>query len=78
MNRTLQFILGLIAILLALAAGFYGRNQYLKEVSTYQVPVPIQPIPAYTLLSAEHFQMREMPRTLQALAVFSIPRRSGW
>lgn len=67
MNRTLQFIIGLIAILLALAAGFYGRNQYLKEVSTYQVPVPVQPIPAYTLLSAEHFQMREMPRTLQAL-----------
>lgn len=67
MNRLTQLIIGLIAIALALGAGFYGRNLYLKEVSTYQVPVPINPIPAYTLLSADLFQMREMPRTLESL-----------
>ena len=35
MNRVTQFIIGLIAIALALGAGFYGRTLYLKEVSTY-------------------------------------------
>lgn len=44
MNRTVQFIIGVIAVVVALGAGFYGRNLYLKEVSTYQVPVPINAI----------------------------------
>ena len=52
---------------MALGAGFYGRNLYLKEVSTYQVPVPISAIPAYTVLNAEMFQMREMPRIIESL-----------
>ena len=65
-----QFIIGLIAIALALGAGFYGRNLYLKEVSTYQVPVPVNVIPAYTVLQADLFQMREMPRTMESLAYF--------
>jgi Flp pilus assembly protein CpaB len=67
MNRVTQFIIGLIAIALALGAGFYGRNLYLKEVSTYQVPVPVNAIPAYTILRADMFQMREMPRTMESL-----------
>ena len=67
MNRVTQFMIGLIAIALALGAGFYGRNLYLKEVSTYQVPVPVNAIPANTILTADMFQMREMPRTLEAL-----------
>ena len=67
MNRTIQFIIGLIAIALALGAGFYGRNLYLKEVSTYQVPVPISAIPAYTVLNADMFQMREMPLIIESL-----------
>ena len=70
MNRTTQFIIGLIAVVVALGAGFYGRNLYLKEVSTYQVPVPISAIPAYTVLNADMFQMREMPRTMESLAYF--------
>ena len=67
MNRTIQFIIGLIAVVVALGAGFYGRNLYLKEVSTYQVPVPISTIPAYTVLNADMFQMREMPRIIESL-----------
>ena len=67
MNRTIQFIIGLIAVVVALGAGLYGRNLYLKEVSTYQVPVPISAIPAYTVLNAEMFQIREMPRTIESL-----------
>ncbi len=67
MNRVTQFIMGLIAIALALGAGFYGRKMYLKEVSTYQVPVPGNALPAYTILRAELFQMREMPRTMETL-----------
>jgi Flp pilus assembly protein CpaB len=70
MNRVTQFIIGLIAIALALGAGFYGRNLYLKEVSTYQVPVPVNAIPAYTILRADLFQMREMPRTMESLPYF--------
>jgi Flp pilus assembly protein CpaB len=70
MNRVTQFIIGLIAIALALGAGFYGRNLYLKQVSTYQVPVPISAIPAYTVLNKDMFQMREMPRTMEALPYY--------
>ena len=70
MNRTIQFIIGLIAVVVALGAGFYGRNLYLQEVSTYQVPVPISAIPAYTLLNAGMFQMREMPRTMESLPYY--------
>ena len=70
MNRTTQFIIGLIAVVVALGAGFYGRNLYLKEVSTYQVPVPISAIPAYTVLNADMFQMREMPRTMESLPYY--------
>ena len=57
----------MIAVVVALGAGFYGRNLYLKEVSTYQVPVPISAIPAYTVLNADMFQMREMPRIIESL-----------
>jgi len=70
MNRVTQFIVGLIAIALALGTGFYGRNLYLKEVSTYQVPLPINAIPAYTILRADQFQMREMPRTMESLPYY--------
>ena len=70
MNRTVQLVIGLLAILIALSAGFYGRNQYLEAVSTYQVPVPVKDIPAYTVLSLDMFQMREMPRTMETLPYF--------
>ena len=70
MNRTVQFIIGVIAVVVALGAGFYGRNLYLKEVSTYQVPVPINAIPAYAILDVDMFQMREMPRTMASLPYY--------
>ena len=70
MNRGIQIIIGALCILLAAAAGIYGRNTYLKEVSTYQIPVPVHAIPPYTLLSADLFQMREMPRTMENLPYF--------
>ena len=70
MNRAVQFVIGLVAIGLAIGAGLYGRNVYLKEVSTYTVPVPISPIPAYTVLSSDMFQLREMPRSLDALPYY--------
>jgi hypothetical protein len=70
MNRGIQIIIGGLSIALALAAGIYGRNTYLKEVSTYQIPVPVQAIPPYTLLSADLFQMREMPRAMENLPYF--------
>lgn len=70
MNRTVQFVIGILAICLAIAAGIYGRNAYLKEVSTYQVPVPVAAIPAYTVLSENMFVLRDMPRTMETLPYY--------
>lgn len=70
MNRTAQFVIGLLAVLLAIIAGVYGRNVYLKEVSTYQIPVPVADIPPYTVLNESMFQMRDMPRTMEALPYY--------
>jgi hypothetical protein len=70
MNRTVQFIIGLLAVSLAIGAGIYGRNVYLKEVSTYQIPVPVTAIPPYTILQESMFQMRDMPRTMANLPYF--------
>jgi hypothetical protein len=72
MNRVPQCIIGLIAIALVLGAGFYGRNLYLKEVSTYEVPVPVNPLPVYTILRADMFQMREMLRTMESLPYYQL------
>lgn len=73
MNRSIQFVIGLVALVLALGAGFYGRNAYLKEVSTIQIPVPVQPIQPYTLLSPDLFSLREVPRAMQTLPYFQSP-----
>ena len=70
MNRVTQLVIGLLAITLAIGAGIYGRNVYLKEVSTYHVPVPVTALPAYTVLSADMFQMRDMPRTMESLPYY--------
>jgi Flp pilus assembly protein CpaB len=73
MNRSIQFAIGLVALVLALGAGFYGRNAYFKEVSTVQIAVPVQPIPPYTLLSPDLFSLREVPRAMQTLPYFQNP-----
>ena len=70
MNRTVQFLIGLISIIIALVIGYLGRNMYLKEVSTDQIPVPIHPIPSYTLLDQSMFQMREVPKAVTAMSYY--------
>ncbi|MFH2039172.1 MAG: RcpC/CpaB family pilus assembly protein [Chloroflexota bacterium] len=78
MNRTIQFGIGLLAIVLALVAGFYGRSRYLKEVSTYAIPVPNHPIPAYTVLHEDLFRLQEMPRSMASLPYFqSVSEMNG-
>ncbi len=70
MNRTIQFIIGILAIGLAIAAGIYGRNTYLREVSTYQIPVPVAEIAPYSVLTSEMFALRDMPRTMENLPYY--------
>lgn len=70
MNRGIQIAIGVLSIVLALAAGMYGRDTYLREVSTYQIPVPLQDIPPYTSLTEGMFHLRDMPRTMENLAYF--------
>jgi hypothetical protein len=70
MNRTVQFVIGLLAVVLAAGAGLVGRNAYLREVSTYPIPVPVTTIPPYTVLSSRMFQMRDMPRSLASLPYY--------
>lgn len=70
MNRTVQLVIGLLAVVLAVGAGIYGRNAYLNEVSTYQIPVPVTTILPYTILEEGMFQMRDMPRTMASLPYF--------
>lgn len=70
MSRTLQIVIGVIAAVLALVAGIYGRSMYLKEVSTYTVPVPVSDIQPYTVLDSSMFQMKEMPRAFASLAYY--------
>ena len=75
MNRSMQFIIGLVALALALGAGFYGRNAYLTEVSTVQIAVPVQAIQPYTVLSPDLFSLREVPRAMQNPAILPKSRR---
>lgn len=70
MNRTAQFFIGLISLALAIGAGIYGRNAYLKDVSTIQIPVPAQNIAPYTRLTADLFALREVPRTLENMSYY--------
>jgi Flp pilus assembly protein CpaB len=70
LNRLTQIVIGILAILLAAGAGLYGRSRYLKEVSTFPVPVPIHTIPPYTMLSADLFLLREMPRSMESLPYY--------
>ena len=70
MRRSIQLMIGLLSIFLAVAAGYYGRNAYLYQVSTLEVPVPKQDIPPYTLLTASLFELREFPRAMEDLPYF--------
>jgi hypothetical protein len=65
-------LIGLISLALAVTAGIYGRNAYLKDVSTIQIPVPVQPISAYTLLTSDRFVLKEVPRAMQSMAYYQL------
>ena len=39
MNRTVQFVIGVLAMGLAIVVGIYGRNTYLKEGDTAVLPM---------------------------------------
>ena len=70
MNRTVQFFIGLVSLVLAIGAGLYGRNAYLKDVATMQIPVPAQNVAPYTRLTPELFALREVPRALENMAYY--------
>ncbi len=73
MKRNTQLILGIISILAAMVAGFYGRNAYLVQISTLTLPVPRRDIPPYTVLTADLFENREFPRALGSMPYFLSP-----
>jgi Flp pilus assembly protein CpaB len=64
MNRKTQLILGLVALLIAAAAGYGVYTYFERLTTTATVPVPGGPIPAGALISPELLQEREVPRTL--------------
>jgi Flp pilus assembly protein CpaB len=70
MKRIAQLLIGLLSIALAVGAGIYGRNLYLSQVTTYQVPVPAKDIPPYTVLTSDLFVMRDMPRAMETLPYY--------
>jgi Flp pilus assembly protein CpaB len=64
MNRRTQLILGFVALILALGAGYGVYTYFDRLTTTATVPVPQVPIPAGALISPELLQEREVPRTL--------------
>ena len=66
MKRIFQIILGLVAIAAGLTGAWYGRSTYLENVITVQLPVPLQDIEPYTILTPEMLAWRDFPRALIA------------
>ncbi len=64
MNRKTQLILGLLALLLALGAGYGVYTYFERLTTTATVPVPRVPIPAGALIAPELLTERDVPRTL--------------
>lgn len=64
MNRKAQLILGLVALLLALGAGYGVYTYFERLTTTATVPVPRVLIPAGALIAPELLTERDVPRTL--------------
>ena len=63
-KRFLQIILALIALTAAIFGAGYWQKNYLAGVAMTQIPVPKADVPPYTLLSADLFNLQEVPRAL--------------
>lgn len=63
-RRVTEILLGLFALGLAVAGGWYARNTYLHTITVVQMPVPAGDIAPYTLLRPDMFVLQEFPRAL--------------
>jgi Flp pilus assembly protein CpaB len=77
MKRLLSLLIGLAAILVALAMFAYAYSNYARTIEVQQLPVPLHDIPPYTLLTGDMFVMKEYPRALQAGYATSVAALNG-
>ncbi len=63
-NRLFEFLLGFLALAFALGGAWYGRTAYLRNVTVVKLPVPVQDIGPYTLLTSDLLTLQEFPRAL--------------
>jgi len=64
MKRVIQILIALVAIAAGIAGAWYGRNTYLDNVVTVQLPVPQSEIEPYTMITPAMLAWREYPRAL--------------
>jgi len=63
-KRSLEILLGVLALAVGVAAAWYGRSHYLESVTLVTLPVPAFDVPANTMLTAAMFTERTFPRAL--------------
>lgn len=66
MKRSVEVVLGVLALAAGVMAAWYGRTHYMESVTLVTLPVPAVDIPANTLLDASLFTERTFPRALAA------------
>jgi Flp pilus assembly protein CpaB len=64
MNRLVNILLGVVAVASGLAIAYSYYANYSRNIEVQQLPVPMNDIAPYSLLTADMFQMKEFPRAL--------------
>lgn len=67
------FVVGLVALLAAAGGGWYAYRFYDALVTTATVATVIQPVPPYTLLTAEMLEEKTVPRGILGEPIYRSP-----